>query len=74
VRDLPHDANDAAITRAIIGLSHTLELEMTAEGIETEAQLEFLRGLGCQCGQGYLFAAPALPAALFAEGLPRRLN
>ncbi len=74
VRDLPHDANDAAITRAIVGLSHTLELEMTAEGIETEAQLEFLRELGCHCGQGYLFAAPALPAALFADGVPRRLN
>ncbi|GAA5175318.1 EAL domain-containing protein [Niveibacterium umoris] len=68
VTDLPHDVNDVAITRAIVALSHTLELQMTAEGIETAEQLGFLRELGCQCGQGYLFARPAPAAELFGAG------
>lgn len=65
VKDLQHDTNDVAITRAIIALSHSLDIEMTAEGIETNEQLEFLREHGCQCGQGYLFAKPAPASALF---------
>jgi diguanylate cyclase (GGDEF)-like protein len=50
------------ITKAIIDLAHSLGLDVIAEGIETEAQLEILKDLGCEYGQGYLFA-PALNSA-----------
>ncbi|MFM2311564.1 MAG: hypothetical protein RLZZ04_840 [Cyanobacteriota bacterium] len=50
------------ITKAIINLAHSLGLDVIAEGIETEAQLKILKGLGCEYGQGYLFA-PALNSA-----------
>ncbi|MTJ82311.1 MAG: EAL domain-containing protein [Telmatospirillum sp.] len=62
VRDIPGDSADMEIVGAIVGLARTLNLEVVAEGIETEGQLEFLRGLGCRTGQGYLFSRPR-PAA-----------
>ncbi len=46
------------IVKAIVNLAHSLELDVIAEGIETESQLEILRHLGCEYGQGYLFAYP----------------
>ena len=46
------------IIKAIVNLAHSLGLDVIAEGIETEAQLEILRGLGCEYGQGYFFAYP----------------
>jgi len=46
------------IIKAIVNLAHSLGLDVIAEGIETEAQLEILRGLGCEFGQGYFFAYP----------------
>ncbi|MEM7760300.1 MAG: EAL domain-containing protein [Cyanobacteria bacterium P01_A01_bin.40] len=46
------------IIKAIVNLAHSLDLDVIAEGIETEAQLEILRGLGCEYGQGYFFAYP----------------
>lgn len=52
------DRGPAAIIRAITQLAHALELETTAEGVETQAQSAFLRGLGCGQAQGYLFAKP----------------
>ena len=57
------DANgdDAAIVRSIVALGHALRLSVTAEGIETTAQLAELRTLDCDRGQGYLFARP-IPA------------
>ena len=60
VRDLPRDREDAAICRAVVETGHALDLVMVAEGIETEAQRAFLAGIGCDEGQGWLFA-PALP-------------
>ncbi|MFU8889194.1 MAG: EAL domain-containing protein [Trueperaceae bacterium] len=51
----PHDAG---IVRTVVVLAHTLGMEAIAEGIETPAQLAFLRDLGCEQGQGYLFARP----------------
>jgi diguanylate cyclase (GGDEF)-like protein/PAS domain S-box-containing protein len=66
VSDIPLDANDMAIARAVIALGRSLSLEILAEGIETEAQREFLTEEGCRGGQGYLFAKP-LPAAAFEE-------
>ncbi|MCE4540389.1 EAL domain-containing protein [Pelomonas sp. P7] len=64
VRDLPDEANDAAIVRAIISMSRSLGFLVTAEGIETPAQFAFLENEGCQFGQGYLFYKP-MPAAEF---------
>jgi diguanylate cyclase (GGDEF)-like protein len=52
------DPNDAALIRAIITLAHDLKLQVVAEGIETEEQLNFLRHLKCDEGQGYLFSRP----------------
>ncbi|TVT51697.1 MAG: PAS domain S-box protein [Sedimenticola thiotaurini] len=58
VRDIPHDPNDEAIARAIISLAANMQLDVIAEGIETEDQLNFLRREGCGFGQGYLFSPP----------------
>jgi len=58
VADIPGDANDVAIVETISTLSHTLGMSITAEGVETPAQLDFLRRLGCHEGQGYLFSEP----------------
>ncbi len=58
IRDIPDDANDVAIVEAILSLGRTLGLSVTAEGVETEAQLEVLRGFGCSEIQGYLFSPP----------------
>jgi diguanylate cyclase len=64
VRDIEHDPNDASICSATVGLAHSLRLELVAEGVETPAQHEFLRDLGCNLLQGYLFHRP-MPAGAF---------
>ncbi len=61
VRALPDDEASALIVRAIISLAHGLGKYVVAEGIETTEQARFLRQLGCDFGQGFLFA-PALTA------------
>ncbi|MCY1306554.1 putative signaling protein [compost metagenome] len=61
IRGLPADQNDIAIARAVTALGRSLGLSVLAEGIETEPQAGFLRELGCDYGQGYLFSRP-LPA------------
>lgn len=58
------------LTRAIVGLGQTLGFEITAEGIETVEQLEFLRSIGCNHGQGYLFGKP-MPVAEFEDWIIR---
>ena len=58
VRDLPANADAAAIARTIVGMAHALELHVLAEGVERQDQADFLRGIGCGRGQGYLFARP----------------
>lgn len=68
VQDLPQDADNAAITRAIIAMAHSLKLLVVAEGVETAPQLEFLRAQGCDQIQGFLFSKP-VPAAVFAAML-----
>ena len=58
VKDVLTDPNDAAIARTIIGLAQSLGLGVMAEGVETEAQRDFLARHGCHCYQGYLFCKP----------------
>ncbi len=58
VAGLPANRGDAAIVRAVVGLTRALGLKAVAEGVETTEQLAELRGLGCDQGQGYLFGRP----------------
>lgn len=66
VRDIPHDSDDMLITTGIIGLAHSLGIQVVAEGVETEAQLSFLYTQNCDAMQGYYFSKP-LPASAFAQ-------
>jgi EAL domain-containing protein (putative c-di-GMP-specific phosphodiesterase class I) len=68
VRDLEHDDSDATIVSTVIGMAENLHLNVIAEGVETENQLEFLRQRGCNEYQGYLFSRP-VPPEEFAEFL-----
>ncbi|HUQ75847.1 MAG TPA: EAL domain-containing protein [Burkholderiales bacterium] len=58
ITDIPADKGDAAITQAIISLAHSLGMGVVAEGVETQAQLDFLTAQGCDEFQGYLFSKP----------------
>ena len=58
IRDVLRDPSDAQIVKAIVNLGHSLELEVVAEGVEEEAQREFLSAQGCDLMQGYLFHRP----------------
>jgi len=75
--DLPGDQAAKEIAAAVIALGRTLNLEVLAEGVETEAQLAFLERQKCDTAQGYLFSRP-LPAktleAWYAQRVPRRLK
>jgi EAL domain-containing protein (putative c-di-GMP-specific phosphodiesterase class I) len=62
VRDMLSDINDYNIVRSVIGLAAAFDLCVVAEGVETTEQADALRKLGCQLGQGYVFAKP-MPAA-----------
>ena len=70
VKGIGGDVEDSAIVRAVITVAKSLNLSVTAEGIETAEQLEHLRALGCDHGQGYFFAKPMasdrVPALLLA--------
>jgi len=62
---LPHEENDCAIARAIVTMAQQLRQEIVAEGVETQEQMRFLRELGCDQLQGFLFS-PAVPPEAFA--------
>jgi diguanylate cyclase (GGDEF)-like protein/PAS domain S-box-containing protein len=66
IRDLTPGSEDAAITRAIIAMAHSLELKVVAEGVETQSQMDFLKSQRCDEIQGYLISKP-VPAEQFAE-------
>jgi EAL domain-containing protein (putative c-di-GMP-specific phosphodiesterase class I) len=65
VKDAPDDPEDSAIAAAVIALGHGLGLNVVAEGVETQAQVDFLRSHGCDELQGYLLSRP-LDAPAFA--------
>ena len=58
VKGVGYETEDTAIIRAVVSLAHSLGITVTAEGIETQDQLTQLREVGCDQGQGYLFARP----------------
>jgi diguanylate cyclase (GGDEF)-like protein/PAS domain S-box-containing protein len=78
VCDIVSDPGDAAIVQAVIQLGHVLGLAVTAEGVETDEQLAFLRRHGCDEGQGYYFSKPLDPAEfelmLRARSAPGKLS
>lgn len=69
VRDLPHNESDCAISHTVIALGLNLNMEVLAEGVETEAQRDFLTESGCQVFQGYLFGKP-----ISGEDLTQRMQ
>jgi EAL domain-containing protein (putative c-di-GMP-specific phosphodiesterase class I) len=71
IRGITTNADDAAIVLAIIRLAHTLKLKVVAEGVETAAQLEYLRGHRCDQIQGYYLSRP-LPVAELEQMLGDR--
>ncbi|MBN8764793.1 MAG: EAL domain-containing protein [Thiobacillus sp.] len=74
IRDIPGDENDTAIVRTIIALAGSLGLTVVAEGVETDAQLAYLRAHHCDQAQGYLFSRPLPPdecVKLMRAGLRR---
>jgi diguanylate cyclase (GGDEF)-like protein len=60
VRDLPHSTDDIAITRAVIAMAHSLQMNVIAEGVELKEQLDVLRKEGCDEFQGYLCRPPLI--------------
>ncbi|MGE0355715.1 MAG: putative bifunctional diguanylate cyclase/phosphodiesterase [Burkholderiales bacterium] len=76
VREIETSRHDAAIVTAIVTLAHGLGLRVVAEGIESGAQLEALRGLGCDEGQGYFLSTPMkgeeIAARFLEAGAPAR--
>jgi len=68
VRDVPSDPDDQAICQAVVALGHSLGVRIVAEGVEREEQADFLRSIGCDELQGYLYGRP-LSAADFKRHL-----
>lgn len=73
IKDLESDKTMAEISRAIIGMSQGLELEVVAEGAETDAHIRFLKENGCQTVQGFYYSRP-VPAEEFAHLLKEGLR
>ena len=63
VRDIPSDQDEQAICRAVVALGHSLGVRIVAEGVEREEQADFLRSIGCDEFQGYLYGRPVAAGA-----------
>ncbi|MEW6264317.1 MAG: EAL domain-containing protein [Thermodesulfobacteriota bacterium] len=61
VRGVPHEPSDVNVVKAVVSLAHSFHLEVVAEGVETQAQLDFLSSIGCDYLQGYLYSPPLPP-------------
>jgi diguanylate cyclase (GGDEF)-like protein/PAS domain S-box-containing protein len=72
VRDVVDDAGDATLVRTIIDMGHGLGLQVVAEGVEVQRQLEFLRAAGCDLAQGQLFGQPLAIEELLAQLLAQQ--
>jgi diguanylate cyclase (GGDEF)-like protein len=68
ISKLGHGDNATAIVNAMVGLAHNLSMEIVAEGVETAAQSDFLKAIGCDQAQGYFYGPPR-PASAAAQGL-----
>ena len=71
VLDIAHNGDSRAIVQAIAAMAHRLNLQVIAEGVETQAQADALREAGCDQGQGFLYARPldaAAAARFIADG------
>ena len=64
VKGLSHEGGDSAIVRAVVTVAKSLNMDVTAEGIETDQQRLELKALGCELGQGFLFGRPSTPEHL----------
>ncbi|MBA2780884.1 putative bifunctional diguanylate cyclase/phosphodiesterase [Billgrantia kenyensis] len=67
IRSLPDDPADAAIVSAVLAMARGLSLDVVAEGVETQGQLEFLQQAGCRLVQGFLYARPGPAEAIEAQ-------
>jgi diguanylate cyclase (GGDEF)-like protein/PAS domain S-box-containing protein len=76
IEGLNYNHGDVAIVKAVIAFAKTMNLQVTAEGVETPDQLHQLRMLGCDLGQGYLFATPlpGIDLAMNSQYRARRLS
>jgi diguanylate cyclase (GGDEF)-like protein len=79
VRDIEEDPDDEAIVTAVVSLGRSLNLKVTAEGVETTGQAQRLREMGCSAAQGYLYAkpmsgtdVPGLLSGWFAQQMPAK--
>jgi EAL domain-containing protein (putative c-di-GMP-specific phosphodiesterase class I) len=73
IRDLPQNAEDKALTEAIIAMGKSLNLTVVAEGVETQEQQTFLRDRDCDEMQGFFFSRP-IPSGEFAELMRKRIK
>ncbi|MEH6346599.1 MAG: EAL domain-containing protein [Bermanella sp.] len=63
IKDIGEDKYDEEIIKVMVAIGHTMGIKVVAEGVETQQQLEFLRSIGCDQGQGYFFSKPMDAAA-----------
>ena len=68
--DIPQSEDDMAITSAVIAMAHKLKMSVVAEGVETDAQRDFLLKHNCEYAQGYLFGKP-MPLQMMRNLLAR---